>query len=78
MTFLAALNNLTFKPQGDLRDQYDAFVSASKNLDNANMNLDVESRPDAGRRRRLRRKLDQPDRRHSKPGSQAAQHRPHE
>jgi hypothetical protein len=39
---LAALNNLTFKSQGDLRDQYDAFVSATKNLDNANMNLDAK------------------------------------
>jgi hypothetical protein len=39
---LAALNNLTFKSQGDLRSQYDAFVSAAKNLDNANMNLDAK------------------------------------
>ena len=39
---LAALNNLTFKSQGDLRDQYDAFVSASKNLDSANQNLDAK------------------------------------
>ena len=39
---LAALNNLTFKSQGDLRDQYDAFVSASKNLDKANVNLDAK------------------------------------
>lgn len=37
---LAALNNLTFKSQGDLRDQYDAFVSATKNLDKANDNLE--------------------------------------
>jgi archaellum component FlaC len=37
---LAALNNLTFKSQGDLRDQYDAFVSAAKHLDKANENLD--------------------------------------
>jgi hypothetical protein len=37
---LAALNNLTFKSQGDLRDQYDAFVSTTKNLDKANENLD--------------------------------------
>ena len=29
---LAAMNNLTFKSQGDLRDQYDAFVDASKGL----------------------------------------------
>lgn len=39
---LAALNNLTFKSQGDLRNQYDAFVSAAKNLDNANMNLEAK------------------------------------
>jgi hypothetical protein len=39
---LAALNNLTFKSQGDLRDQYDALVSAAKNLDTANMNLDAK------------------------------------
>jgi archaellum component FlaC len=39
---LAALNNLTFKSQGDLRDQYDAFVSASKNLDKANENLEAK------------------------------------
>jgi hypothetical protein len=39
---LAALNNLTFKSQGDLRNQYDAFVSAAKNLDNANLNLDAK------------------------------------
>ena len=50
---LAALNNLTFKSQGDLRDQYDAFVTASKNLDNANDNLDVESHWDAECRRGL-------------------------
>ena len=30
---LAALNNLTFKSQGDLRNQYDTFVAASANLD---------------------------------------------
>ena len=30
---LGALNNLTFKSQGDLRKQYDAFVSATANLD---------------------------------------------
>jgi hypothetical protein len=36
---LATLNNLTFKSQGDLRDQYDAFVSASKNLDKSTDNL---------------------------------------
>src|SRR5271154_4233748 len=39
---LAALNNLTFKSAGDLRDQYDALVSASKNLDAANDNLEVK------------------------------------
>jgi len=39
---LAALNNLTFKSAGDLRDQYDAFVSASKNLDASNDNLEVK------------------------------------
>jgi len=37
---LAALNNLTFKSQGDLRNQYDAFVSAAKNLDKSTDNLD--------------------------------------
>ena len=37
---LAALNNLTFKSQGDLRDQYDAFVSAGKNLQTSIDNLD--------------------------------------
>jgi hypothetical protein len=37
---LAAMNNLTFKSAGDLRDQYDAFVSASKELDSATANLD--------------------------------------
>jgi hypothetical protein len=30
---LGALNNLTFKSQGDLRKQYDAFVSATASLD---------------------------------------------
>ena len=39
---LAALNNLTFKSQGDLRDQYDAFVSAAKNLNSATDNLDAK------------------------------------
>ena len=39
---LAALNNLTFKSAGDLRDQYDALVSASKNLDASNDNLEVK------------------------------------
>ena len=37
---LAALNDLTFKSQGDLRVQYDAFVSAAKNLDSATQTLD--------------------------------------
>jgi hypothetical protein len=37
---LAALNNLTFKSQGDLRNQYDAFVSAAKNLDKSTDSLD--------------------------------------
>ncbi len=37
---LAALNNLTFKSAGDLRVQYDAFVSASKDLDSSMKNLD--------------------------------------
>jgi len=39
---LAALNNLTFKSQGDLRNQYDAFVSAAKNLDNTTQTLDAK------------------------------------
>jgi hypothetical protein len=39
---LAALNNLTFKSQGDLRDQYDALVSAGKNLNTATDNLDAK------------------------------------
>ena len=30
---LGALNNLTFKSEGDLRNQYDAFVSATEKLD---------------------------------------------
>jgi hypothetical protein len=37
---LAALNNLTFKSAGDLRVQYDAFVSSSKALDSSMANLD--------------------------------------
>ena len=37
---LAAMNNLTFKAAGDLRVQYDAFVSASKDLDSSMKNLD--------------------------------------
>jgi len=39
---LAALNNLTFRSQGDLRNQYDAFVSATKNLDQATQTLDTK------------------------------------
>jgi archaellum component FlaC len=39
---LAALNNLTFKSQGDLRNQYDAFVSAAKNLDTTTQTLDAK------------------------------------
>ena len=39
---LGTLNNLTFKSQGDLRDQYDAFVSASKNLDSSIAALDAK------------------------------------
>jgi hypothetical protein len=39
---LASLNNLTFKSAGDLRDQYDALVSASKSLEKANENLDAK------------------------------------
>jgi tetrahydromethanopterin S-methyltransferase subunit B len=37
---LASLNNLTFKSAGDLRNQYDALVSASKDLDSSMANLD--------------------------------------
>src|SRR5271170_4861706 len=37
---LAALNNLTCKSAGDLRIQYDAFVSASKDLDSSLRSLD--------------------------------------
>lgn len=39
---LGALNNLTFKSQGDLRDQYDAFVSAARGLDTSVANLDAK------------------------------------
>jgi ABC-type transporter Mla subunit MlaD len=39
---LAALNNLTFKSQGDLRNQYDAFVSAAKNLNEQTDRLDAK------------------------------------
>lgn len=37
---LGSLNNLTFKSAGDLRNQYDALVSASKDLDSSMANLD--------------------------------------
>jgi len=37
---LATLNDLTFKSQGDLRNQFDAFVSASRNLDASIERLD--------------------------------------
>ncbi|MDD5139440.1 MAG: DUF2959 family protein [Verrucomicrobiales bacterium] len=36
---LAALNKLTFKSEGDLRKQYDAFVSATEKLAKSNENL---------------------------------------
>src|SRR5712672_2876511 len=39
---LASLNNLTFKSQGDLRNQYDAFVSAAKNLKNSTEALNAK------------------------------------
>lgn len=37
---LGAMNNLTFKSQGDLRNQYDAFVDATKSLDKSMAKLD--------------------------------------
>jgi chromosome segregation ATPase len=37
---LGSLNNLTFKSQGDLRKQYDEFVSATKTLDASMKTLD--------------------------------------
>jgi hypothetical protein len=37
---LGALNNLTFKSQGDLRTQYDAFVAATANLGKSAETLD--------------------------------------
>ena len=37
---LGAMNNLTFKSQGDLRKQYDAFVDATKSLDKSMAKLD--------------------------------------
>ena len=39
---LAALNNLTFKSQGDLRDQFDAFSSSIKKLDETRTGLDAK------------------------------------
>ena len=39
---LAALNNLTFKSTGDLRQQYDALVSASKTLKSSLDQLDSQ------------------------------------
>jgi chromosome segregation ATPase len=39
---LAALNNLTFKSQGDLRDQFDAFSSSIKKLDANRDALDAQ------------------------------------
>jgi hypothetical protein len=39
---LAALNNLTFKSQGDLRDQFDAFSSSIKKLDYTRIGLDAK------------------------------------
>ena len=38
---LGAMDKLTFKPQGDLRNQYDAFVTASKNLSKSVGKLDA-------------------------------------
>lgn len=38
---LGAMNNLTFKSQGDLRKQYDAFVAASTGLSKSMLNLDA-------------------------------------
>jgi chromosome segregation ATPase len=37
---LGALNTLTFKSEGDLRKQYDAFVVSIKNLDSSTAKLD--------------------------------------
>ena len=39
---LAALNNLTFKSQGDLRDQFDAFSSSIKKLNETRAGLDAK------------------------------------
>jgi hypothetical protein len=41
---LASLNNLTFKSQGDLRKQYDAFVSATASLGKSMDNLETKVR----------------------------------
>jgi len=40
---LGALNNLTFKSEGDLRKQYDAFVSAAGKLDKSIENLGAKA-----------------------------------
>ena len=40
---LGALNNLTFKSEGDLRKQYDTFVSAAKKLDQSISTLDSKA-----------------------------------
>ncbi len=40
---LAALNTLTFKSTGDLRKEFDAFVSASKDLDSSIANLNTKA-----------------------------------
>jgi len=37
---LGALNNLTFKSEGDLRKQYDAFTASTKSLDDSLSKLD--------------------------------------
>jgi hypothetical protein len=39
---LGALNDLTFKSQGDLRDQFDTFSSSVKKLDSTTADLDDE------------------------------------
>jgi uncharacterized protein YhaN len=39
---LGALNDLVFKPQGDLRGQYDKFTATVKNLQTASSNLDAK------------------------------------
>ncbi len=75
---LAALNNLTFKSQGDLRDQYDAFVSAAKNLDSANENLDAKVVQMRDAAAAYAENWTNQIACHPKPRAQAAQHRPHE